>query len=289
MNISKNTDQFSAFIKGEVLHQGSGLRAPEHANCNAALKLPTTFDHDEVEQFVRELDALILIGPHPHVITFFGWTLYNEIPALITELAQTDLLSYVRELRGHEIPIKTILSILWQITQALDHLASLMMVHRDVACRNILLTETKTAKLADFGLCCHCDESFTYRASLQKRLPLKWLAIESLVNRMFSEKTDVWSLAVMCYEIFTFGAVPYPALTNIEMLEFLRAGNRLEQPPDCPKEIYEIMLSCWREQPLERPTFKEIGNTLRAMLENETASYGYLSLDMALPNNNEDD
>uniref|UniRef100_A0A914YRF7 Protein kinase domain-containing protein n=1 Tax=Panagrolaimus superbus TaxID=310955 RepID=A0A914YRF7_9BILA len=204
------------------------------------------------------------------------------MPALITELAETDLLQYVRKLRGlREFPFKQILSILWQITLALEHIASLSMVHRDVACRNILLTESGIAKLADFGLCCQCDESYTYRASLQKRLPLKWLSIEALVNRLFSEKSDVWSFGVLCFETFSDGSIPYPALSNVEMLEVLQSGKRLEKPIKAPNEIYDLMLKCWKEQPAERPSFKDLSHDLRNILEDETRSYGYLTLEFA--------
>uniref|UniRef100_A0A914QK37 Protein kinase domain-containing protein n=1 Tax=Panagrolaimus davidi TaxID=227884 RepID=A0A914QK37_9BILA len=158
------------------------------------------------------------------------------------------------------------------------------MVHRDVACRNILLTEGKVAnqlnaKLADFGLCCYCDDTFTYHAiTTNRRLPLKWLSIEALTERLFSEKSDVWAFGILCYEIFSFGKVPYLALSNYEIVEFLQAGNRLEKPNDTPDAIYELMLDCWRENPADRSKFKDIANSLKTMLENETTRYGYLKL-----------
>uniref|UniRef100_A0A914PC94 Protein kinase domain-containing protein n=1 Tax=Panagrolaimus davidi TaxID=227884 RepID=A0A914PC94_9BILA len=152
------------------------------------------------------------------------------------------------------------------------------MVHRDVACRNILLTEGNIAKLADFGLCCHCDETFTYQATTNKRLPLKWLSIEALTERLFSEKSDVWAFGILCFEIFSFGKIPYFTLSNDEMVEFLQAGNRLEKPNGAPDAIYELMLVCWKEDPADRLKFEDIGNSLKTMLENETASYGYLKL-----------
>lgn len=82
----------------------------------------------------------------------------------------------------------------------------------------------------------------------------------------------------MCYEIFTFGSVPYAALTNMEMLEFIQAGNRLELPKHCPESVYNVMVKCWKELSEDRPTFKEIGEIFRQLLEKETSNYGYLTL-----------
>jgi hypothetical protein len=63
------------------------------------------------------------------------------------------------------------------------------------------------------------------------------------------------------------------------MVEFLQAGNRLEKPKGTPDKIYELMLDCWKEDPADRFKFKDIGNYLKTMLENETANDGYIKLD----------
>uniref|UniRef100_A0AC35GRG8 Protein kinase domain-containing protein n=1 Tax=Panagrolaimus sp. PS1159 TaxID=55785 RepID=A0AC35GRG8_9BILA len=143
---------------------------------------------------MRELQAMKQIGYHAHIAVLLGWCFQNDLPSLIFELAQQDLFKYIRKFRESPdscMPLKQMLSIAWQIADGMEYIASFNMVHRDLAARNILLYDGFHAKISDFGLCCHCDESFTYQASLNKKLPVRWLSIEALVDRRFSEKSDV--------------------------------------------------------------------------------------------------
>ena len=84
---------------------------------------------------------------------------------------------------------------------------------------------------------------------------------------------------MLCYEVFSYGSDPYPALANIEVLTFLLNGKRLEKPESAPDEVYDLMLHCWREEASERPSFEDLNHSLRSILENETRDYGYLTLD----------
>ena len=159
----------------------------------------------------------------------------------------------------------------------MQYIASKQMAHRDLAARNILLTDSYKAKIADFGLCCTFNDSLIYQASQKKKLPMKWLSIEAITKRQFSEKSDVWSFGVLMYEIFSGGKVPYITMNNGEMLAFLKEGNRLRCPEETPGEVYEIMLKCWDQEPVNRPTFEEMVEKFRNMLNMVTESDGYLS------------
>ena len=67
-------------------------------------------------------------------------------------------------------------------------MSNLGIVHRDLACRNILVGENKTLKISDFGL---SRENGIYVMTTDGKLPLRWMAIESLVDRVFTMKSDV--------------------------------------------------------------------------------------------------
>ena len=70
-----------------------------------------------------------------------------------------------------------------------EFLAGLNILHRDLACRNILLAHDKVLKLADFGLSREVED--TYISKSVCNLPVRWMAPESVVGRTYTEKSDV--------------------------------------------------------------------------------------------------
>ncbi len=82
-------------------------------------------------------------------------------------------------------------------------MASLKIVHRDLACRNILLDNGKNLKITDFGMSREVEEK--YVKTTKGRLPLKWMAIECITLREFTTASDVWAYGVVLWEIATLG------------------------------------------------------------------------------------
>ena len=86
-----------------------------------------------------------------------------------------------------------------------DFLASLDIVHRDLACRNILVGEKKNLKISDFGMSRYVPTDEVYVPTSHGLLPLRWMAIESLLHREFTTSSDVWSYGIVLWEICTMG------------------------------------------------------------------------------------
>ena len=102
--------------------------------------------------------------------------------------------------------------------------------------------------MADFGLTEDMYQRKYFRQESNVRLPIKWMAIESVHDMVFSEKSDVvnqlhfvicvsmncdemqWSFGVTCWEVFSLGRSPYPAMGPTEVVDFLDSGSRLKTP-----------------------------------------------------------
>ena len=123
------------------------------------------------------------------------------------------------------------------------------------------------AKITDFGLSSRIYVNTSERKEPKDNVvPFRWIAYEIFQGKTaIKEFSDVWSYGVLMWEIFHLGsAVPYGDKKRFEeVIEFLQNGDRLSKPPMCPQDIYDLMLECWMENYLYRPTFSQLKNQLK--------------------------
>jgi serine/threonine protein kinase len=127
-----------------------------------------------------------------------------------------------------------LLSMCLQIARGMKYISSKSMIHRDLAARNCMIDHHGIIKVADFGLSRKLYEKVYFRqgtpAEGSVKLPIKWMAVESITDRIFSEKTDVWSFGVTCWEVFSGGKEPYGGINPMSILNLLEQGQRLTKP-----------------------------------------------------------
>ncbi|XP_072356195.1 tyrosine-protein kinase Mer isoform X1 [Scyliorhinus torazame] len=235
------------------------------------------FSQREIEEFLSEA-ACMKDFDHPNVIKLLGVCLELSSREAIAKpmvilpfMKHGDLHSFLLRSRLEEnaeyFPQQSLLKFMIDIASGMEYLSKRNFLHRDLAARNCMLRTDMTVCVADFGLSKKIYSGDYYRQGRIAKMPVKWIALESLADRVFTVKSDVWAFGVTMWEIVTRGMTPYPGVQNHEIYDYLQAGHRLKEPSDCLDELYEIMYSCWRTDPADRPTFTNLKVFLTKFLE----------------------
>jgi hypothetical protein len=252
--------QFGRVYKGFLKVENSG----EHATVAVkTLHNRCHWDDSNNKQAFLEEGLMMKDFAHENVLALIGVTFdSNGLPMVITPfMLYGDLRSYISD-EASSPTVKELIEFGIQVAKGMAYLSNLKFVHRDLAARNCMLDENLVVKVADFGLSRDIYERDYYSSDNKKaKLPVKWMAIESLEKSVYSTKTDVWSYGVLLWELMTRGVVPYPDVDNFDLFSYLKEGRRMLRPRYCPVNLYRIMQACWSSNPEDRPTFDELDNT----------------------------
>ncbi|XP_053239429.1 tyrosine-protein kinase Mer isoform X2 [Podarcis raffonei] len=270
---------------GKILGEGEfgsvmegNLSNPDGTTQKVAVKTMKldSFSQREIEEFLREA-ACMKDFDHPNVIKLLGVCIEpssQHVPkpmVILPFMKYGDLHSFLLRSRlgmgPQYVPLQTLLKFMIHIALGMEYLSNRHFLHRDLAARNCMLRDDMTVCVADFGLSKKIYSGDYYRQGRIAKMPVKWIAIESLADRVYTTKSDVWAFGVTMWEIATRGMTPYPGVQNHEIYDYLLHGHRLKQPEGCLDELYEIMYSCWRADPAERPVFSELKLHLEKLSE----------------------
>ncbi|GCC29613.1 hypothetical protein chiPu_0008056 [Chiloscyllium punctatum] len=249
---------------------------------------------DMQADFQREA-ALMAEFDHPNIVKLLGVCAVGKPMCLLFEyMAYGDLNEFLRTRSA--VNIRTLsqasssqrsigsgmdlmplsctdqLNIAKQISAGMTYLSERKFVHRDLATRNCLVGENLVVKIADFGLSRNIYSADYYKANENDAIPIRWMPPESIFFNRYTTESDVWAYGVVLWEIFSSGMQPYYGMAHEEVIYYVRDGNILSCPENCPPELYNLMRLCWSTMPSDRPRFASIHRILERMHERMTVA-----------------
>ncbi|KAK2831359.1 hypothetical protein Q7C36_016445 [Tachysurus vachellii] len=232
------------------------------------------------KQMETEVSIMRKLVYHKNVLQLLDWNMAEEPFMLIMEFVSHGTLRSFLQTHHDKLSADAEIQNLFAITSyhialAMEHLRSKMVVHCDLALRNILVSRFPwEIKVAEFGLAKDLTRMRSRRSTTKKhqrdRVPLRWYPPEYFRNSYYSFKGDVWAFGIVLWEMQTFGSLPYPNLeTSDQVVYHICAGTRNIGPDSCRPEILQIMKDCWVEPYTARPSFSELVRTLESIIEDD--------------------
>ncbi|ERE83525.1 muscle, skeletal receptor tyrosine-protein kinase isoform 4 [Cricetulus griseus] len=252
---------------------------------------------DMQADFQREA-ALMAEFDNPNIVKLLGVCAVGKPMCLLFEyMAYGDLNEFLRSMSPHTVcslshsdlstkarmsspgppPLSCAeqLCIARQVAAGMAYLSERKFVHRDLATRNCLVGENMVVKIADFGLSRNIYSADYYKANENDAIPIRWMPPESIFYNRYTTESDVWAYGVVLWEIFSYGLQPYYGMAHEEVIYYVRDGNILSCPENCPLELYNLMRLCWSKLPADRPSFCSIHRILQRMCERAEGTVGH--------------
>ncbi|XP_071953005.1 mitogen-activated protein kinase kinase kinase 20-like [Antedon mediterranea] len=197
-----------------------------------------------------------------HIIETYGTILQSPDHYIIMEYAAGgSLYNYLRCRNGDRLTTEHFYRWTEHATEAVRYLGSIHIAHRDIKSPNYLITENQL-KLCDFGTAKFSKKGTSMTS--QEKGSAAWMAPEMIRDRLASEKSDVYSLGVVIWELFT-GGIPHAGADNHYQIMWLVAVNGVRPtiPEDCPAPLRQLMKDCWEEDRYSRPTAEDLLQKIR--------------------------
>ncbi|CAO2145683.1 unnamed protein product [Urochloa humidicola] len=204
-------------------------------------------------EFKQEIYMLREVD-HPNIVRFIGSCTKPPQFYIITERMSRGSLFDVLHNEHNVLDLPTILKYALDVCRGMSYLHEKDIIHRDLKSANLLLGKDHVVKVADFGLARFQDEEGAMTAETGT---YRWMAPEVMNHQPYDNKADVYSFAIVLWELMT-SKLPYTPMTPLQAAVGVWQGLRPQLPENAHPRLLNLMQRCWETLPSDRPTFTYI-------------------------------
>lgn len=272
---------------------GDVIKGQVNGNSPCQVHVVSSDDMDPPIQmkFIRDLNSLLQFGFHKNMLSFLGicqthdwfFVIFEDTPATLKQflLAQRDdqNLSNRRLTNfGEDLALK----LMFELSETMEYLKYNKIVHKNLNSHNVRVKRQNSAytiKVSVFGPTLYDISEGGSKAMIEEE---RWFAPEVLRFQKYSHASDVYSLALISWEICCVGATIYGSIATSDLLARIKKGIRPEKYPFISEDLYQLFLNCWELEPNERCDFSDLVGQMKH-LQLSPQYYLNYTLDGPLP------
>ncbi|XP_020111486.1 serine/threonine-protein kinase STY46-like [Ananas comosus] len=280
------------FLKmGEKIASGScgDLFRGSYFGEDVAIKVlrPENLSENIKDEFAQEVCILREVN-HNNVVRFIGAWMKPPQYCIVTDISSrwltsvTSFARYSSHRKGsflaefmsggnlydflhkqHNTPeLSQLLKFALDVSRGMDYLHQKNIIHRDLKTANLLMDKDHVVKVADFGVARFQNQGGVMTAETGT---YRWMAPEVINHLPYDHKADVFSFAIVLWELVT-SKIPYDTMTPLQAALGVRQGLRPKLPENAHPRLVDLMQRCWETRPATRPSFSEITVELEELL-----------------------
>ncbi|KAM9317639.1 LOW QUALITY PROTEIN: serine/threonine-protein kinase Nek3 [Pholidichthys leucotaenia] len=193
---------------------------------------------------------------HPNIVAFREAFEADDLLCIVMEYCSGgDLLRRIQQQKNAHFCVDNVLKWFAQMCAGAKHIHDQRVLHRDLKSKNIFLTDNGTIKLGDFGSACILNSSNAF-ARTYVGTPY-YVAPEIWDNKPYNNKSDVWSLGCVLYELCTLKH-PFQASSRKKLILKVWRGSYPPLPNHLPYELQYLVKQMFKTNPRDRPSLHTI-------------------------------
>ncbi|EXC19913.1 Serine/threonine-protein kinase HT1 [Morus notabilis] len=214
------------------------------------------------DEFAQEV-AILREVRHKNVVRFIGACTRLPHLCIVTEYMPCGSLYDYLHTNHNVLKLTQLLKFAIDVCRGMEYLHQNDIIHRDLKTANLLMDTQNVVKVADFGVARFQNQGGVMTAETGT---YRWMAPEVINHQPYDQKADVFSFAIVLWELVT-GKVPYESMTPLQAALGVRQGLRPDLPTNAHPKLLELMQKCWDGTPGNRPSFSDVRTELENLLE----------------------